>query len=261
MSQTRQFTINNNCTEKPFWVGPGAGNPVPVFNGSSGGFETSSRRNCQHLSTCTLGSAGRFWGRRQCVFDITGHGSCCDRGLRRIAPVSTCRGWEYKFGRIYSHGLVHGQRQTTDISLVDAFDFPIFGRTQRPESRRTASMAACQVDLRASCPARTTDPGQIGKCGRMQQPLRQNMELRTTTAARVPMLLRKPCNKRALGYELPRIDSQAVPVLRSTATRFDDASSDFSNKPAASARATQLRFLPGKDRNRMLILKPSRRST
>jgi len=37
LGQTRQFILKNSCTET-VWVA-GAGNPVPAFNGSSGGFE------------------------------------------------------------------------------------------------------------------------------------------------------------------------------------------------------------------------------
>ena len=73
VAQTRQFVITNNCAET-VWVA-GAGNPIPVFNGSSGGLELPAGATvATSLPTPWVG--GRFWGRRQCTFDANGKGSC-----------------------------------------------------------------------------------------------------------------------------------------------------------------------------------------
>src|SRR5258708_14026859 len=72
-SQTRQFILKNSCTET-VWVA-GAGNPIPIFNGSTGGFELLPGASVTTaVSVPWVG--GRLWGRRECVFDSTGHGSC-----------------------------------------------------------------------------------------------------------------------------------------------------------------------------------------
>src|SRR5260370_40226005 len=73
VSQTRMFNIKNNCTET-VWVA-GAGNPVPVFNGSAGGLELLPGATAS-TSVPVPWVGGRFGGRRVCVFDGTGHGSC-----------------------------------------------------------------------------------------------------------------------------------------------------------------------------------------
>src|SRR5580698_6736264 len=72
-AQTRQFTIRNSCSET-VWLA-GAGNPIPVFNGSPGGLEMGPGATVA-TTVPVPWVAGRFWGRRNCAFDSTGHGSC-----------------------------------------------------------------------------------------------------------------------------------------------------------------------------------------
>ena len=87
IAQTRQFIITNNCAEA-VWVA-GAGNPTPVFNGSSGGLGLAAGATVT-TSLPTPWVGGRFWGRRQCTFDANGKGSC-QTGDLRWSTVSTRR--------------------------------------------------------------------------------------------------------------------------------------------------------------------------
>jgi Thaumatin family len=73
VAQTRQFVLQNSCSET-VWVA-GAGTATPVFTGSSGGLELPAGAMVT-TSVTTPWVGGRFWGRRQCTFDANGKGSC-----------------------------------------------------------------------------------------------------------------------------------------------------------------------------------------
>src|SRR5271165_4371709 len=73
VAQVRDFVFKNNCTET-VWIA-GAGNPVPVFDGSPGGLALAPGASAS-AAVPVPWVGGRFWGRRQCSFDGTGKGSC-----------------------------------------------------------------------------------------------------------------------------------------------------------------------------------------
>jgi len=123
---------------------------VPVFNGSAGGFEL--------LPSATVSTSvpvpwvgGRFWGRRQCVFDITGHGSCATGDCGGLLQCQHAGAGNTSLAEFTLTGSATGS-DNYDISLVDAFDFPISVELNDPQPAHGIN-AACQVDLRTSCPA------------------------------------------------------------------------------------------------------------
>jgi Thaumatin family len=146
VAQTRQFVITNNCAET-VWVA-GAGSPTPVFDGSSGGLELPAGATVT-TSLPTPWVGGRFWGRRQCTFDANGKGSCqtgdCGGLQCQHAGAGTTSLAEFTLT-----GSATGA-DNYDISLVDAFDFPLSVQLNDPNPVRAIN-SACQVDLRGSCP-------------------------------------------------------------------------------------------------------------
>ncbi len=148
VAQTRQFVITNNCAET-VWVA-GAGTPTPVFNGSSGGLELPAGATVT-TSLPTPWVGGRFWGRRQCTFDANGKGSCqtgdCGNGLQ----CTHAGAGNTSLAEFTLSGSPTGA-DNYDISLVDGFDFPMSVQLSDPNPAHAIN-AACQVDLRASCPA------------------------------------------------------------------------------------------------------------
>ena len=148
VSQTRMFNIKNNCTET-VWVA-GAGNPVPVFNGSAGGLELLPGATAS-TSVPVPWVGGRFWGRRECVFDSTGHGSCATGDCGGLLQCQHAGAGSTSLAEFTLTGSSTGS-DNYDISLVDAFDFPLSVELNDPKPAHGIN-AACQVDLRASCPA------------------------------------------------------------------------------------------------------------
>jgi regulation of enolase protein 1 (concanavalin A-like superfamily) len=148
VAQTRQFILQNNCAET-VWVA-GAGTPTPVFNGSSGGLELPAGAMVT-TSVTTPWVGGRFWGRRQCTFDANGKGSCqtgdCGNGLQ----CTHAGAGNTSLAEFTLTGSATGA-DNYDISLVDGFDFPISVQLSDPNPAHAIN-AACQVDLRSSCPA------------------------------------------------------------------------------------------------------------
>jgi len=147
IAQTRQFVITNSCAET-VWV-VGAGNPTPVFNGSSGGLELPAGATVT-TSLPTPWVGGRFWGRRQCTFDANGKGSC---------QTGDCGGLQCQHAGAGNTSLAEFTltgsatgADNYDISLVDGFDFPLSVQLSDPNPTHAIN-AACQVDLRSSCPA------------------------------------------------------------------------------------------------------------
>jgi len=148
LGQTRQFIVKNNCNET-VWVA-GAGNPVPVFNNSSGGFELAPGATVS-TSVPVPWIGGRFWGRRQCTFDSTGKGSCATGDCGGLLQCQHAGAGNTSLAEFTLTGSPTGA-DNYDISLVDAFDFPISVQLNDPQPTHAIN-AACQVDLRASCPA------------------------------------------------------------------------------------------------------------
>ncbi len=146
-TQTRQFTIKNNCAET-VWLA-GAGTPTPVFNGSPGGLEMAPGTSV--ITTVPVPwVAGRFWGRRNCVFDSSGHGSCATGDCGGQLQCAHAGAGTTSLAEFTLTGSAIGS-DNYDVSLVDAFDFPISIQLDDPNPNHCIS-PACQADLRAFCP-------------------------------------------------------------------------------------------------------------
>lgn len=100
----------------------GAGNPTPVFNGSPGGLELGPGASVTTSVSVPWG-AGRYWGRRNCVFDSSGHGTCATGDCGGVLQC-THAGAGTTLAEFTLTGSSTGS-DNYDISLVDAFDFPI----------------------------------------------------------------------------------------------------------------------------------------
>ena len=145
-AQTRTFTVKNNCSET-VWVA-GSGSTVPVFNGtSSGGIELLPGGTTTTTVPDTW-SAGRIWGRRNCTFDSSGKGSCATGDCGGVlncthsgAGNTTLTEWTLSTGPAGDN---------YDISLVDAFDFPVSIQLDDPSPNHCVN-PACSVDLRSFC--------------------------------------------------------------------------------------------------------------
>ncbi len=145
-AQTRTFTVKNNCSET-VWAA-GSGSTVPVFNGtSSGGIELLPGASATTTVPDTW-SAGRIWGRRNCTFDSSGKGSCSTGdcgGLLNCthsgAGNTTLTEWTLSTGPAGDN---------YDISLVDAFDFPVSIQLDDPSPNHCVN-PSCSVDLRSFC--------------------------------------------------------------------------------------------------------------
>jgi hypothetical protein len=147
-AQTRQFTIKNNCSET-VWVA-GAGNPTPVFNGSPGGLEMVPGATVT-TTVPVPWVAGRFWGRRNCSFDSSGHGSCATGDCGGLLQCTHTGAGTTSLAEFTLTGSSTGS-DNYDISLVDAFDFPISIQLDDPNPNHCIN-PACQADLRNFCPA------------------------------------------------------------------------------------------------------------
>jgi hypothetical protein len=143
----RQFTIKNNCSET-VWLA-GAGTPTPVFNGSSGGLEMAPGASVT-TTVPVPWVAGRFWGRRNCTFDSSGHGSCATGDCGQLQCTHSGAGTT-TLAEFTLTGSTTGS-DNYDISLVDAFDFPISIQLDDSSPSHCVN-SACQVDLRNFCPA------------------------------------------------------------------------------------------------------------
>ena len=147
-AQTRQFTLKNSCSET-VWVA-GAGNPTPVFNGSSGGLEMLPGATVT-TTVPVPWVAGRFWGRRNCTFDSSGHGSCATGDCGGVLQCTHTGAGTSSLAEFTLTGSSTGS-DNYDISLVDAFDFPISIQLDDPNPNHCIN-PACQADLRNFCPA------------------------------------------------------------------------------------------------------------
>src|SRR5215472_3158110 len=170
-AQTRQFTIKNNCSET-VWLA-GAGSPTPVFNGSSGGLEMAPGSTVT-TTVPVPWVAGRFWGRRNCTFDSSGHGSCATGDCGQLQCTHSGAGTT-TLAEFTLTGSTTGS-DNYDISLVDAFDFPVSIQLDDPSPNHCVN-SACQADLRNFCPADMQNKDAAGNvvgckslCGKFSTP-------------------------------------------------------------------------------------------
>jgi regulation of enolase protein 1 (concanavalin A-like superfamily) len=236
VAQTRQFVITNNCAET-VWVA-GAGNPIPVFNGSSGGLELPAGATVT-TSLPTPWVGGRFWGRRQCTFDANGKGSC---------QTGDCGGLQCQHAGAGNTSLAEftltgaaSGADNYDISLVDGFDFPLSVQLNDPNAAHAIN-AACQVDLRSSCPAgqrMLNSAGQVVGCKSLCS---QYGTANYCCAG--PYASPQACNN--VNWDTNyrgAVLKQSCPSVYGYA--FDDASSDFNVVPLPSS-GYQITFCPAK---------------
>jgi hypothetical protein len=236
VAQTRQFVITNNCAET-VWVA-GAGNPIPVFNGSSGGLELPAGATVT-TSLPTPWVGGRFWGRRQCTFDANGKGSC---------QTGDCGGLQCQHAGAGNTSLAEFTltgsatgADNYDISLVDGFDFPLSVQLNDPNPAHAIN-AACQVDLRSSCPAGQqmfNSAGQVVGCKSLCS---QYGTANYCCAG--PYASPQACNN--VNWDTNyrgAVLKQSCPSVYGYA--FDDASSDFNVVPLPSS-GYQITFCPAK---------------
>jgi hypothetical protein len=147
VAQTRQFTIKNDCSET-VWLA-GAGSPTPVFNGSSGGLQMAPGASVT-TTVPVPWVAGRFWGRRNCNFDSSGKGSCATGDCGQLQCTHSGAGTT-TLAEFTLTGSATGS-DNYDVSLVDAFDFPVSIQVDDPNPNHCVN-SACQADLRTFCPA------------------------------------------------------------------------------------------------------------
>jgi hypothetical protein len=157
-AQVRDFVFKNNCTET-VWIA-GAGNPLPVFDGSPGGLALAPGASASSAVPVPW-VGGRFWGRRQCLFDGTGKGPCATGDCGGLLQCQHAGAGNTSLAEFTLTGSSTGS-DNYDISLVDGFDFPFSVQLNDPNPAHGVN-AACQVDLRNSCPAAQQIVGTTGE--------------------------------------------------------------------------------------------------
>ena len=221
-AQTRQFTIKNNCSET-VWLA-GAGSPTPVFNGSSGGLEMAPGSSVT-TTVPVPWVAGRFWGRRNCTFDSSGHGSCATGDCGQLQCTHSGAGTT-TLAEFTLTGSTTGS-DNYDISLVDAFDFPVSIQLDDPSPNHCVN-SACQADLRNFCPADMQNKDAAGNvvgckslCGKFSTP---------NYCCGGPYGVPGSCNNVAwnLNFRGTEVKNRCPSVY---GYAYDDASSDFNCHP------------------------------
>ena len=224
-AQTRQFTIKNNCSET-VWVA-GAGSPTPVFNGSSGGLEMAPGASVT-TTVPVPWVAGRFWGRRECNFNSSGQGSCATGDCGQLQCTHTGAGTT-TLAEFTLTGSTTGS-DNYDVSLVDAFDFPISIQLDDASPNHCIS-PACQADLRNFCPADMQNKDASGNvvgckslCGKFSTP---------NYCCGGPYGVPGSCNNVAwnLNFRGTVVKNHCPSVY---GYAYDDASSDFNCHPPAA---------------------------
>ncbi len=224
-SQTRQFTIKNNCSET-VWLA-GAGSPTPVFNGSSGGLQMAPGTSVT-TTVPVPWVAGRFWGRRNCTFDSTGKGSCATGDCGQLQCTHSGAGTT-TLAEFTLTGSTTGS-DNYDISLVDAFDFPVSIQLDDPAPNHCIN-SACQADLRNFCPPDQQNKDAAGNvvgckslCGKFSTP---------NYCCGGPYGVPGSCNNVSWNLNFrANVVKDHCPSVYGYA--YDDASSDFNCHPPAA---------------------------
>src|SRR5215471_2295687 len=223
-AQTRQFTVKNNCSET-VWVA-GAGSPTPVFNGSSGGLQMAPGSSVT-TTVPVPWVAGRFWGRRNCTFDSTGKGSCATGDCGQLQCTHSGAGTT-TLAEFTLTGSATGS-DNYDISLVDAFDFPVSIQVDDPVPSHCVN-SACEADLRNFCPADMQNKDAAGNvvgckslCGKFSTP---------NYCCGGPYGVPGACNNVSwnLNFRAAEVKNRCPSVY---GYAYDDASSDFGCHPPA----------------------------
>ena len=223
--QNRQFTIKNNCSET-VWVA-GAGSPTPVFNGSPGGLAMAPGSSVT-TTVPVPWVAGRFWGRRNCNFDSSGKGSCATGNCGQLQCTHSGAGTT-TLAEFTLTGSTTGS-DNYDISLVDAFDFPISVQLDDPSPSHCIN-SACQADLRNFCPADMQNKDAAGNvvgckslCGKFSTP---------NYCCGGPYGVPGSCNNVGWNsnFRATEVKNRCPSVY---GYAYDDASSDFNCHPPAA---------------------------
>ncbi|HTD25182.1 MAG TPA: thaumatin family protein [Terriglobales bacterium] len=224
-AQTRQFTIKNNCSET-VWLA-GAGTPTPVFNGSPGGLAMAPGTTVI-TSVPAPWVAGRFWGRRNCTFDSSGKGSCATGDCGGLLQCTHTGAGNTSLAEFTLTGTTGSDNY--DVSLVDAFDFPISIQLDDPAPSHCVN-PACQTDLRTLCPADQQNKDAAGNvvgckslCGKYSTP---------NYCCGGPYGVPGACNNVSWNTNFrATVVKNACPSVYGYA--YDDASSDFGCHPPAA---------------------------
>lgn len=224
-AQQRQFTIKNNCSET-VWLA-GAGSPTPVFNGSPGGLEMAPGTSVT-TTVPVPWVAGRFWGRRNCSFDSSGKGSCATGDCGQLQCTHSGAGTT-TLAEFTLTGSATGS-DNYDISLVDAFDFPVSVQLDDPAPNHCIN-SACQADLRNFCPPDMQNKDAAGNvvgckslCGKFGTP---------NYCCGGPYGVPGSCNNVSwnLNFRANVVKNRCPSVY---GYAYDDASSDFNCHPPAA---------------------------
>jgi hypothetical protein len=224
-AQTRQFTIKNNCSET-VWLA-GAGSPTPVFNGSSGGLQMAPGASVT-TTVPVPWVAGRFWGRRNCTFDSTGKGSCATGDCGQLQCTHSGAGTTTLAEFTLTSSTTGSDNY--DISLVDAFDFPVSIQLDDPAPNHCIN-SACQADLRNFCPPDQQNKDAAGNvvgckslCGKFSTP---------NYCCGGPYGVPGSCNNVSWNLNFrANVVKDHCPSVYGYA--YDDASSDFNCHPPAA---------------------------
>lgn len=145
------FTFVNRCD---FTVWPGILSSAGSPKLDSTGFQLAkgSSRSFQ----APTGWSGRFWGRTNCNFDSSGHGSCatgdCGSGQMECngagaTPPATLA--EFTLGS--------GSQDFYDVSLVDGYNLPMI--VEGSGGSGTCGTTGCVSDLNRKCPSELRGEG------------------------------------------------------------------------------------------------------
>ncbi len=169
--------------------------------------------------------AGRFWGRRNCTFDSSGKGSCSTGDCGQLQCTHSGAGTT-TLAEFTLTGSATGS-DNYDISLVDAFDFPVSIQLDDPAPNHCIN-SACQADLRNFCPADMENKDAAGNvvgckslCGKFGTP---------NYCCGGPYGVPGSCNNVAwnLNFRATVVKNRCPSVY---GYAYDDASSDFNCHP------------------------------
>lgn len=139
------FTFVNKCD---FTVWPGILSSAGSPKLDSTGFQLNkgSSRSFQ----APTGWSGRFWGRTNCNFDGSGHGSCATGDCR--SGQMECNGaGATPPATLAEFTLGSGSQDFYDVSLVDGYNLPMI--VESSGGSGTCGTTGCVSDLNRKCPS------------------------------------------------------------------------------------------------------------
>lgn len=154
------FTLRNTC---PFtiWVGiqPSAGHDMI----GNGGFQLNTNQSTQVPAPTSW--SGRFWPRRDCTFDQTGHGTC---QTGDCGGVLNCVGAGGSPPVTLAEFTLNSPIDYYDVSLVDGYNVPMSVVPSGYQARSgSCQTIGCESDLNLICPKVLqilNDAGEVVAC-------------------------------------------------------------------------------------------------